>query len=106
MNFTNIGFLSFNSKYDKELKSGAITCSMTVSDKNADGEYETGYINCLIPKKCITPLIKKALKQSSKKEKSPLLNISGVIKMNGKYADAFIFEAKEYTKDDPDQLPF
>lgn len=106
MNFTNVGYLSFNKKYNKELQSGALTCSMTVSDKNEDGSYNNSYMNCIIPKKCRTPLIEKILKDSSNNEKTQLLSISGIIKMNGKYVDGVIFDVTPYDKDVPKKLPF
>ena len=40
INFTNTGFVNFNKDYNKVLKSGAITASMSTSQKNKEGEYE------------------------------------------------------------------
>lgn len=115
MNFSNIGFLNFNTKYNKELKSGAITCSMTVSNKNQEGEYETQYISAIVPKQYRTDLIDGCLKSSAKREKSKLLEIKGFITMNGAYANAVVTKAKIYQSqeealasayDTPNNTPF
>lgn len=53
INFTNTGFVNFNKDYNKVLKSGAITASMSMSQKNKDGEYENKYINVMITKKAL-----------------------------------------------------
>lgn len=107
LQFNNIGYLNFNKDYDKKFANGSVTCSMTVSKKNVDGDYETGYMNCIIPGKKVTPLIKKVLNSSTnKKNESVLLNISGIIVMNGKYANATIFEVSKYEKKDESEVPF
>lgn len=51
INFTNTGFVNFKKEYNKVLKSGAITASMTMSEKNKEGDYETKYVNVMILKK-------------------------------------------------------
>ena len=51
INFTNTGFVNFNKDYNKVLKSGAITASMSMSQKNKEGEYENKYVNVMITKK-------------------------------------------------------
>ena len=53
INFTNIGFVNFNKDYNKVLKSGAITASMSTSQKNIEGEYENKYVNVMITKKAL-----------------------------------------------------
>lgn len=53
INFRNTGFVNFNKDYNKVLKSGAITASMSTSQKNKDGEYENKYVNVMIPKKAL-----------------------------------------------------
>lgn len=108
LQFNNIGYLNFNKDYDKKFENGSITCSMTVSKKNADGDFETGYMSAIVPGKKVTSLIKKALNASASKKKndSVLLNISGIITMNGKYANATIFEVSKYEKEDDDNVPF
>lgn len=53
INFKNTGFVNFNKDYNKVLKSGAITASMSMSQKNNDGDYENKYVNVLIPKKAL-----------------------------------------------------
>ena len=53
INFTNTGFVNFNKDYNKVLKSGAITASMSMSQKNKEGEYENKYVNVMITKKAL-----------------------------------------------------
>ncbi|MCO6560229.1 MAG: hypothetical protein J6574_03875 [Gilliamella sp.] len=85
INFSNTGYINFNKKYNKTLQSGAITFTMTVSNKIEDGTYQYGYINCIIPKRYINDDFKKALK-----EDKVLVDVSGFITMNGKYANAVV----------------
>lgn len=64
LQFSTVGFINFNTKYNKTLESGAITVSFTASRKNKDGDYETQYFNAIIPEKLkerIKPLINKEL---------------------------------------------
>lgn len=53
INFQNTGFVNFNKDYNKVLKSGAITASMSISQKNKDGDYENKYVNVMITKKAL-----------------------------------------------------
>ena len=53
INFKNTGFVNFNKDYNKVLKSGAITASMSTSQKNKEGEYENKYVNVMITKKAL-----------------------------------------------------
>ena len=53
INFTNTGFVNFNKDYNKVLKSGAITASMSMSQKNKDGDYENKYVNVMVTKKAL-----------------------------------------------------
>ena len=53
INFKNTGFVNFNKEYNKVLKSGAITASMSTSQKNKEGEYENKYVNVMITKKAL-----------------------------------------------------
>ena len=53
INFTNTCFVNFNKDYNKVLKSGAITASMSMSQKNKEGEYENKYVNVMIAKKAL-----------------------------------------------------
>ena len=53
INFQNTGFVNFNKEYNKVLKSGAITASMSMSQKNQEGEYENKYVNVMITKKAL-----------------------------------------------------
>ena len=53
INFTNTGFVNFNKDYNKVLKSGAITASMSTNQKNKEGEYENKYVNVMITKKAL-----------------------------------------------------
>ena len=53
INFQNTGFINFNKDYNKVLKSGAITASMSFSQKNKEGEYENKYVNVMITKKAL-----------------------------------------------------
>ena len=103
INFTNTGFVNFNKDYNKVLKSGAITASMSTSQKNEDGEYENKYVNVMIPKK--------ALDKSLLNKK--LVNVEGFITQSEydgkKYNNFVITKMTEHVKkqetDDID-LPF
>lgn len=53
INFQNTCFVNFNKDYNKVLKSGAITASMSMSQKNKEGEYENKYVNVMITKKAL-----------------------------------------------------
>ena len=53
INFSNTGFVNFNKDYNKVLKGGAITASMSMSQKNQEGEYENKYVNVMITKKAL-----------------------------------------------------
>ena len=53
INFQNTGFVNFSKEYNKVLKSGAITASMSTSQKNKDGDYENKYVNVMITKKAL-----------------------------------------------------
>ena len=53
INFTNTGFVNFNKDYNKPLKSGAITASMSMSQKNNEGDYENKYVNVMVTKKAL-----------------------------------------------------
>ena len=103
INFRNTGFVNFNKDYNKVLKSGAITASMSTSQKNKDGEYENKYVNFMIPKK--------ALDKSLLNKK--LVDVEGFItqseKDGKKYNNFVITKMTEHVKkqetDDID-LPF
>lgn len=106
INFTNTGFINFNKDYNKVLKNGAVTVSISTSTKQADGTYEQQYINGLIPAKFvdeIKPLIGK------------LVDMQGVLSFtnveHGKgYLNATIFKATEHAikteEQDEVNLPF
>ena len=53
INFKNTGFVNFNKDYNKVLKSGSITASMSMSQKNKEGEYENRYVNVMVTKKAL-----------------------------------------------------
>ena len=53
INFQNTGFVNFSKDYNKVLKSGAITASMSFSQKNKEGEHENKYVNVMITKKAL-----------------------------------------------------
>ena len=53
INFKNTGFINFNKDYNKVLKSGALTASMSFSQKNKDGDYENKYVNVMITKQAL-----------------------------------------------------
>lgn len=64
LQFSTVGFINFNTKYNKTLESGAITVSFTASRKNKNGDYETQYFNAIVPAKLkdrIKPFINKEL---------------------------------------------
>ena len=106
INFTNTGFINFNKDYNKVLKNGAVTVSISTSTKQADGTFEQQYINGLIPAKFvdeIKPLIGK------------LVDMQGVLSFtnveHGKgYLNATIFKATEHAIKTEEQdeviLPF
>lgn len=106
INFTNTGFINFNKDYNKVLKNGAVTVSISTSTKQADGTFEQQYINGLIPAKYvdeIKPLIGK------------LVDMQGVLSFtnveHGKgYLNATIFKATEHAikteEQDEVNLPF
>lgn len=103
INFTNTGFVNFNKDYNKVLKSGAITASMSMSQKNKEGEYENRYVNVMITKK--------ALDKSLLNKK--LCDVEGFITQseNGgkKYNNFVITKMKEHVKKqetDEIDLPF
>ena len=91
LQFNTIGFINFNEKYNKVLKSGAITVSFTSSAKNKNGEYETQYFNGLIPAKLaqqVKPFINKEL-----------LKIYGIASPSKKgYISFTILEVEYYDK--------
>ena len=95
INFTNTGFLNFNKEYNKVLKSGAITASMSTSQKNKQGEYENKYVNVMITKN--------ALDKSLLNKK--LCDVEGFITQSEndgkKYNNFVITKMKEH-----DDLPF
>lgn len=106
INFTNTGFINFNKDYNKVLKNGAVTVSITTSTKQADGTFEQQYINGLIPAKFvddIKPLIGKLVDMQG------VLTFSNVEQGKG-YLNATIFKATEHAikKEEQDEidLPF
>ena len=103
INFTNTGFVNFNKDFNKVLKSGAITGSMSMSQKNNEGEYENKYVNVMVTKK--------ALDKSLLNKK--LCDVEGFITQsenNGKkYNNFVITKMTEHVKKqetDEDDLPF
>lgn len=103
INFKNTGFVNFNKDYNKVLKSGAITASMSMSQKNKDGDYENKYVNVMVTKK--------ALDKSLLNKK--LCDLEGFITQseNGgkKYNNFVITKMTEHVKKletDEDDLPF
>lgn len=103
INFTNTGFINFNKEYNKVLKSGAITASMSMSQKDKNGEYENKYVNVMITKK--------ALNKSLLNKK--LCDVEGFITQSEnegkKYNNFVITKMTEHVKKeeiDEDDLPF
>lgn len=103
INFKNTGFINFNKDYNKVLKSGAITASMSFSQKNKEGEYENKYVNVMITKK--------ALNKSLLNKK--LCDVEGFITQSEsegkKYNNFVITKMKEHVKKqetDEIDLPF
>ena len=103
INFQNTGFVNFNKDFNKVLKSGAITGSMSMSQKNNEGEYENKYVNVMVTKK--------ALDKSLLNKK--LCDVEGFITQsenNGKkYNNFVITKMTEHVKKqetDEDDLPF
>lgn len=106
INFTNTGFINFNKDYNKVLKNGAVTVSISTSNKQADGTFEQQYINGLIPAKFvdeIKPLIGKLVDMEG------VLTFSNVEHGKG-YLNATIFKATEHAikteEQDKVDLPF
>lgn len=106
INFTNTGFINFNKDYNKVLKNGAVTVSISTSTKQADGTFEQQYINGLIPAKFvyeIKPLIGKLVDMEG------VLSFTNVEKGKG-YLNATIFKATEHAIKTEEQdeviLPF
>ena len=106
INFTNTGFINFNKEYNKVLKNGAVTVSISISEKQSDGTFEQQYINGLIPAKFveeIKPLIGKLVDMQG------ILSFSNVEKGKG-YLNATIFKATEHAikteEQDEINLPF
>lgn len=106
LNFTNTGFINFKEDYNKVLKNGAVTVSISISEKQADGTFEQQYINGLIPAKFvdnIKPLIGKLVDMEG------ILSFTNVEKGKG-YLNATIFKATEHTikteEQDKIKLPF
>lgn len=103
INFQNTGFVNFNKDYNKVLKSGAITASMSFSQKNKEGEYENKYVNVMITKK--------ALDKSLLNKK--LVDVEGFITQSEndgkKYNNFVITKMREHVKKeetDEIDLPF
>lgn len=103
INFTNTGFINFNKDYNKVLKSGAITASMSFSQKNKDGDYENKYVNVMVTKK--------ALNKSLLNKK--LCDVEGFITQSEndgkKYNNFVITKMTEHVKKEEteyDDLPF
>ena len=103
INFKNTGFVNFNKDYNKVLKSGAIKASMSISQKNKEGEYENKYVNVMITKK--------ALDKSLLNKK--LCDVEGFITQSEnagkKYNNFVITKMTEHVKKhetDDDDLPF
>lgn len=107
LNVKTTGFINFNDKFNKVLKNGAVTVSVSHSVRQADGEYKNEYINGIIPAKFVEdvkPMIGK------------LVDISGSMTLTPTekgqvYANLTIFEAKEHQKKESKQettvtLPF
>lgn len=106
INFTNTGFINFNKDYNKVLKNGAVTVSISTSTKQADGTFEQQYINGLIPAKFvdeIKPLIGKLVDMQG------ILSFTNVEHGKG-YLNATIFKATEHAikteEQDEVNLPF
>lgn len=95
INFTNTGYINFNKEYNKVLKNGALTVSISFSNKIVkDGkeEYKQQYINGLIPAKFvdeIKPLIGKLVDMQG------VLTFSNVVHGKG-YLNATIFKVTEH----------
>ena len=106
LNVKTIGFINFNDKFNKVLKNGAVTVSVSHSVRQADGEYKNEYVNGIIPAKFVEqvkPLIGK------------LVDIEGSITLTPTekgqvYANITIFSAKEHQakkkQDTTVELPF
>ena len=101
MQFSTIGFINFNKEYNKELKSGAVTVSITASTKDKDGKYQTQYFNALVPRK-----LKVKVNEFVNGQKP--LKITGVINPAEKgYVNFTVLSVEPYQKKDNSvELPF
>lgn len=101
MQFSTIGFINFNKEFNKELKSGAVTVSITASTKDKDGKYKTQYFNALVPAK-----LKVKVNEFVNGQKP--LKITGVINPGQKgYVNFTVLGVEPYqNKDNSEDLPF
>lgn len=110
INFSNTGYINFNTKYNKKLQSGALTTSMSVSEKQQDGSFSNGYFHLLVPAKHLSKELKADLK---KKKDNQLWDVEGFMTMNGNYPNAVATSIKPHVNDDQkpvdisdDDIPF
>lgn len=102
INFTNTGYINFNAKYNKKLQSGALTTSMSVSEKQQDGSFSNGYLHLLVPAKHVSKDLKADLK---KKKDNQLWDVEGFMTMNGNYPNAVATSIKPHAPLDPHGKP-
>ena len=103
--FKNTGFINFNKEYNKKLKSGAITASMSTSVKD-NNEWVTKYFNIVI----VADKVKEAGKFI---KENTLVDVTGFATptKNG-YLSFIVTDVKEHISEDEevnledDDLPF
>lgn len=108
--FTNTGFINYNKEYNKKLKSGALTASMSTSVKDK-GEWVTKYFNIVI----VADKVKEAGKFI---KENTLVDVTGFATPSKKgYVSFIVTDIKEHVSDnkeddfkdlvlEDDNLPF
>ena len=93
MEFRNTGFINFNKEYNKKLKSGSLTASMSTSVKE-DGEWLTKYFNIVI----VSDKVKEAGKFI---KENTLVDVTGFATPTKKgYISLIVTDIKEHISED------
>ena len=91
--FKNTGFINFNKEYNRRLKSGSLTASMSTSVKD-EGEWITKYFNIVI--------VKDKVKEAGKFIKeNTLVDVTGFATPTQKgYLSFIVTDVKEHISDE------
>lgn len=93
MEFKNTGFINFNKEYNKKLKSGSLTASMSTSVKDK-GEWVTKYFNIVI----VADKVKEAGKFI---KENTLVDVTGFATPSKKgYLSLIVTDVKEHISED------